>query len=347
MAVDEKLRKQVVEQAQGAASLQVAYMGVASGLFDALCEGALAVDALAKRAGVDHGYCAAWCNAAYAFGYLEDAESAFELTALGAAFTRAEPGSLYPMAVGTVLGAHMLERAAFYSASGERPGERVLTERETILPLFGPMLERNFGPLFDQEISARVPVFAELDRTKGLAVDLGCGNGWYLRRLARRFPGLRGIGLDGFEENIGQARRQAASEGLSERLDFRAGDLRQFTVSEPVDMIAMNRALHHVWESGHEEVFRQLRDHLRPGGVAVIWEPAWPAQRAQLRAPGWRNLATQNLFEYVQGNHLLQPREIEAAFAEAGMAAETYLFRDGTEAVIVGRKGGSPGRERS
>jgi len=100
----------------------------------------------------------------------------------------------------------------------------------------------------------------------------------------------------------------------------------------------MNRTLHHVWEAGRAEVFAILRDHLRPGGAAVIWEPAWPAQRSSLKSPLYRMMAAQNLSEYVQGNHFLRPAEIEAAFTEVGMEPATYLFRDGSEAIVIGRK---------
>ena len=224
--MDSSLKKTILEQAQGAAALNVAFVGVARGLFDALDEGPLSADLLSRRAGIDPGYGAAFCEAAFAFGYLDVEADGFALTATGRAFTRREPESLFALPVGAVLGAHMAERAAFHSATGARPGESVLAERETILPLFGPMLEQSFAPFFAGEITERVPVFAELDRRHGTAVDLGCGNGWYLRALARRFPGLRGVGLDGFEENIAQARRLAEAAGLGQRLDFRAGDLR-------------------------------------------------------------------------------------------------------------------------
>ena len=39
----------------------------------------------------------------------------------------------------------MAERAAILTSSGERPGESVLAERESILPLFGP------SAFFDEE----------------------------------------------------------------------------------------------------------------------------------------------------------------------------------------------------
>jgi trans-aconitate methyltransferase len=222
--------------------------------------------------------------------------------------------------------------------TGQRPGESVLAERFTILPWFGPMLEASFGALFEREILPALPAFAELDATGGVAVDLGCGNGWYLRKLAARFPNVRGIGLDGFEENVRQADAAAKAAGVGERLTFRAGDIHHYTVAEKVSLIAMNRALHHVWDR-KESVFAFLRDSLAPGGTVVIWEPRWPDEVASLRDPRRRPMAFQNLSEHVQGNHFLRPAEIEAAMRAVGLSAETFLFAEGNEAVVVGRKG--------
>ena len=63
-----------------------------------------------------------------------------------------------------------------------------------------------------QQILPNVPVFSEANQKGGVAVDLGCGNGWYLRKMAKRFPQLRGVGLDGFAENITQATQLAQQE---------------------------------------------------------------------------------------------------------------------------------------
>ncbi len=331
------LREEAMRQAQGAMSLQVAFLGVARGLFTALVAGPATAAELAERAGADAGYVTRWCDAAYAFGYLDAEGDAFRLTDKGDAFRPEAEGSLMPLAIQPVLGAHMVERAASLMLTGERPGESVLGERPAILPWFGPMLEASFGPVFEGTVLPAVPVFAEVGARGGLAVDLGCGNGWYLRRLAKRFPKLTGIGLDGIEENIRQASARANAEGLGERLDFRAGDLHHFAVDRPADLIAMNRALHHVWDQ-KENVARILDAHLAPGGAVVIWEPAWPDDRAELRTPPRRGMAVQNLSEHVQGNHFLRPAEIEAALGSVGLETEVFRFREGAEAVVVGRR---------
>lgn len=335
----EALKSQIRQQAQGATRLHVAYIGISGGLFETLQRMQQATSAaLAEASHKDPGYVKVWCDAAYAFEFLEVEADSFRLGHAGALMCPNAPGTLMPMVIQAMVSAHMAERAAGLLQSGERPGEVVLGERATLLPWFGPMLEKGFGTLFEQTICPALPVFRAVDAQGGLALDLGCGNGWYLRTLARRCKHLRGIGLDGFGENIRQARAKAQTEGLSDRLQFVQGDIHDFVQQEAVDLIAMNRALHHVWERDREGVFQWLYDHLKPGGYAVIWEPAWPTQRETLRQPARRGLAFQNLSEYVQGNHLLQPQEIVQAFTAQGMSAQIHEFMEGNEVLVVAQR---------
>lgn len=334
-----ELRNTVMQQAQGALMLNIAYIGIANGLLTKLAaQGAMDAETLARAAGMDSAYVRRWCDAAFAFALLdESAPGVFTLSEMGSAFRPDMPGTLMPFAVQSVLSAHMSERATGLMRSGERPGEAVLAERETILPWFGPMLEHQFGPLLEREILPHLPAYRQVAERQGLAVDLGCGNGWYLRVLCAHFPTLRGLGLDGFGENIEQATRLAAQAGLGERLRFDRGDIYEFHLNEPADLVAMNRALHHVWDE-KEKVFGILHDSLKPGGIAVIWEPAWPEQRQALRDLGRRAMAFQNLGEHIQGNHFLRPEEVAEQFRAVGMDAEIHLFVNGREAVVTGRR---------
>lgn len=334
-----ELRQEVMRRTQGALFLNIAYIGVVNHLLEGLAElGQASASELADKTGMDSAYVLRWCDSAYAFELLDDVGGdKFTLAELGKMFLPDTPGSLMPFAVNAVLGAHMAERAAELMPTGERPGERVLAERKTVLPWFGPMLEGMFGPFLENEIIANVPAYQEVDARQGLAVDLGCGNGWYLRRLAKRLPNLRAIGLDGFDENIRQASELAGKEGTADRVSFKVGDINHFGIDEKADLIAMNRALHHVWDQ-KENVFRIMKEHLKDDGVVIIWEPNWPQERSLLREPGRRGMAFQNLSEHVQGNHFLRPEEIAAEFEKVGMSAEVYLFGEDREQVVVGRK---------
>ena len=336
----EDRKKRFRQMAQGALSLNVAFVGVANGLYPAFREaGSLDAEGLSVRTGMDRDYLVRWMDAAYAFGYLEESSSGrFRLTADGEAMCPDAEDTLMPVAVGSVLSAHMAERAAACMRTGERPGEVVLGERKTILPWFGSMIEANFAPLFSQQILPKLPIFGEVDERSGTVVDLGCGNGWYLLLLAKRFSRLKGVGLDGFGENVRQASEKAKKTGLSDRLRFEEGDIRHYPLREPVDVFVMNRALHHVW-TDRETVFSFFRKHLSSRGAVVIWEPAWPESRRELREPVRRPLAFQGLSEHVQGNRLLSPGEIADAFREIGFTSTVLSFANGNETVIVARPG--------
>jgi len=339
MPLNGDLKSRFRLQMQGAMSLNVAYIGIVNGLFAALHRhGAASIEVMAETAGMDGEYVRRWCDAAYAFGYLDEAEGQFHLTPSGLAMRPEAAESLMPIAVQHMLSAHMAERAAALMRTGVRPGEQVLAERETILPWFGPMLEASFARFFERTICPAIPIFREVDARGGLVVDLGCGNGWYLRALARNFPAVRGLGFDGFAENIAQATRLARAEALGTRVSFQAKDVHGLALTEKADLIAMSRALHHVWEAGPRDFLVSLRDNLQSDGAVVIWEPNWPSARRGLRTPGAQCLAFQNLTEHVQGNHLLRADEIESEIRMAGLVTETYLFAEGLEVVVVGRK---------
>lgn len=338
MATNDELRLTVMGQAQGAMTLNLAFIGVANGLFTALHRsGPAGSDALASAAGMDPGYVRRWCEAAFAFGLLEEDGGRFSLTELGAAFRPEASGTLMPFAVQAALSAHVAERASGLMRTGERPGEAVLAERATIIPWYGAMIEATNRGLFEKEVLPAVPAYREAGERGGLVLDLGCGNGWFLRSLAAAFPDLRGIGIDGFAESIAAAEAKTRDAGLADRLSFAVGDVYTFKAPEPLDLVTMNRALHHVWDR-RDEVFAAIRAALKPGGSAVIWEPRWPDDLKTLRVPRRRGLAAQNLSEHVQGNHFLRPAEIEAALKAVGMTATTWEFAEGAEAVIVGMR---------
>lgn len=174
---------------------------------------------------MDSAYVERWCDAAYAFGFLDIENHQFRLTTLGEIMRPSHPQTSMPQVIQAVLGTHMSERIAALMRTGERPGEAILGERETILPWFGPMLEATFGPIFENQILPAIPVFKEINRKNALAIDLGCGNGWYLRALAKHCPEISGLGIDGFRENIQQATRRAKEEGFGNRLQFASGDI--------------------------------------------------------------------------------------------------------------------------
>jgi len=112
------------------------------------------------------------------------------------------------------------------------------------------------------DLVARVP--AEAPRR---VVDLGCGPGNLTRLLSRRWPDAAVEGVDSSPEMI----ERATSDGETDRLRFRVGDLRDWSSEEPVDVLLSNATLQ--WVPGHLDLLARLVSAVRPGGWLAFQVP--------------------------------------------------------------------------
>ena len=102
-------------------------------------------------------------------------------------------------------------------------------------------------------------------------VDIGCGTGGHLLRLATR--GYRMTGVDAAEAMIEIGRRKATAEGLA--VDLRVGDARALPLEGTFDAALLLFAVLG-YMTGNDDVLAALhsaRAHLRPGGLLVL--DAW------------------------------------------------------------------------
>jgi SAM-dependent methyltransferase len=119
------------------------------------------------------------------------------------------------------------------------------------------------------EVDFLVYCFKRLSRHPVRRVlDIACGTGPHLFRLARR--GYRIIGLDLSRENIAYVRSRAAAQGLP--VSLHVADMTRFTLPAPVDAaICMQDSQGHLLTN--DQILRHLRAvarALRPGGLYVF-----------------------------------------------------------------------------
>src|SRR4051812_10754192 len=96
-------------------------------------------------------------------------------------------------------------------------------------------------------------------------IDLGCGKGELLRRLAARYE-IRGVGVDRSPTLLDQARRRAPS-GVT----FAVADLTAFSTGAPFDLAAALGAS----VDGYRATLARLAGHVRPGGLVLLGEGYW------------------------------------------------------------------------
>jgi trans-aconitate 2-methyltransferase len=100
-----------------------------------------------------------------------------------------------------------------------------------------------------------------------VVVDLGCGEGALTASLARRWSGARITGVDSSPEMLAAA----AAHAEAGRVSFAAGDVRDWTPSEPVDVLVSNAVLH--WVPGHQRLLARWAADLSPGGELAVQVP--------------------------------------------------------------------------
>jgi ubiquinone/menaquinone biosynthesis C-methylase UbiE len=101
-------------------------------------------------------------------------------------------------------------------------------------------------------------------------LDVGCGKGWLMRRLAKRFH----IRITGLEINpilAAEARSLAAAEGLAERIEIIEGPALEFHPEaasfDAVMCVGASFAL-----GGYASALDWMSRHAKPGGTVLIGE---------------------------------------------------------------------------
>lgn len=129
---------------------------------------------------------------------------------------------------------------AAYDALGARFGE------------WGERIEGDPWARFVAELAARLPAGARV-------LDLGCGNGAKISRLATRFEV---VGVDLSEQQLRLARANVPEatfvQGDLAELDFTPGSF---------DAVTALYSLVHVPREDHRELFERIRQWLGPGGL--------------------------------------------------------------------------------
>ena len=268
----ERFAEQMTDALNGAALGLMTSVGHRTGLFDVLrgCAPAGAAE-IAKQAGLSERYVLEWLGAMTTAGVVDHdpAAGTFRLPPEHAAvLTRAaRPNNLaatfqwIPL-LGSVEdeivkcferggGMPYASYGRFHAVMAEENDQTVVAGLlEHILPLVPGLIER-------------------LARGANV-LDVGCGSGRALVRLAETFPSSRFLGMDRSERAIENGRSEARALGLG-NLRFEVGDAVAFDEPNRFDLITAF-AIHH--QAAPAAVLASVASALRPEGVFLIQDIA-------------------------------------------------------------------------
>ena len=108
----------------------------------------------------------------------------------------------------------------------------------------------------------------DFSQTKRL-LDIGCGPGTYSMAIVDRNPHVRATLLDQ-PGAIAEARRIATGRGMADKLEFVAGDAREYAPSEPFDAILASNMLHMMQPDASVKLLKRCFDMMLPGGRMIV-----------------------------------------------------------------------------
>lgn len=136
------------------------------------------------------------------------------------------------------------------------------------LGILGPSTAADLDALLDAAVAAGVL------RPGARVLDIGCGKGDLLVRLARR--GATGLGIDVNGAFLADARRLAADAGVAGRLRFELADGNGLETDGAFDLVACVGATHAI--GGPDDAPARLAALAAPGGAVLIGEGFWAAE---------------------------------------------------------------------
>ena len=129
--------------------------------------------------------------------------------------------------------------------------------------------ERLFADHTDAIAAALDPLFR--NQTNPRLLEVGCGPGFYSRRLAARYPLLQTLGIDTSERLLSRAREQATRAKLSNCSFLHADAHHLPDYLEVADAAIASRFFLILPE--RTQVLRSIFETLRPGGLFFVAEP--------------------------------------------------------------------------
>jgi hypothetical protein len=244
---------------------RAATAAVRLGIFEKLADGPSTAEALAQKTGCDATALGPLLNALNGFGFLRRHNGRYALTPstrrwllstskgsvrdvvefVGDLYQSVEPVE-QAIRTGKVVNFH------------HRPNDSALW-RNYVRGL------GTFGKWMGGELVKKIPV----DRPPKRLLDVGGGHGMYSAAMCRRFPGLAAEVLD-LPQVVEHGREMVQEEGLSERIAFRAGDLRTSEWGKDFDLVFLFNILHNLTERECIDALVKARKALRVGGTVVV-----------------------------------------------------------------------------
>ncbi len=115
-----------------------------------------------------------------------------------------------------------------------------------------------------------VPELHSALQSGGRVADIACGEGWSTIAIAKAYPDATVDGFDIDEPSIAQARHNAETAGVADRVQFHHGDAASIGSGDPYDVVVGFEFVHDL--PSPVEVLSTMRSIVKPDGLVVVMD---------------------------------------------------------------------------
>lgn len=338
------VQKEIQEQAgkylaqvAGFVGVKTMEMGLRYGFFEEIAKHPKGITSedLARVKGTDPFYTGVWCRSAYSSEQLELGEN--QTYVLPPHVDKLFLDKDFPGFIGGLPNV-IASREMF-----DIFAENIPTGKQSWWNEFSPEWIRSVGltglPFYTRLISqglSKVPGLLENMPEDALVLDIACGAGNGLRKLAQEYPKWSLVGLDGDEFSLETVKENLGRDELLERVSLIKSTLEDINESNKYDLVIINISMHECRDI--EKVTANIYRALKPGGYFVVSEFPFPEKVEETRNVPARIMCGIQFFEAIIGDQLLPAQKfIDLLNRHDFKNVDTFMLSP-VHNVIYGRK---------
>lgn len=321
--------------------------GIDLGLFQAInnLEGGITSIELASQLGLHEPYVRTWCYTAYHLGILDSEEGdRFKLAPHMVTLLTDRQNPFYFghwVRFMTSYMADVLGEFPEYFKTGFRHSYDIFDDIQ------GQQFSRDMKALSNQVVPVVLPYIC-IPRIPGLkqklnsgakVLDVGCGSGLALIRLAQVFPNSQFIGVEIDRFTVADAQKDIKENGVEGRVEVLLANSASIDYENEFDMIAMSLVLHEMSPEFRSPTLDKCHRALKDSGSIVILDFAYPETLEEFRDAKYSLGIMDQFFETTWGSKHICASARSALLLEHGFKdPATFPVADGSLEVTYARK---------
>lgn len=168
-------------------------------------------------------------------------------------------------------------------------------------------------------------------------LDIGCGQGSFLKQMAQAFPKGKYFGIDPVKHGIEVGRREISANHLDHAITLESEAGENMNFQNEFDIVGMVVTFHEIMSNERQKLMERAYQSLKSDGLLLIIDFAYPSEMTDFRNKAFGPGIMDQFFETTLGIRHLCAEEQEAMFAEIGFKDFNRVTLKGIDFFTAGK----------